>query len=97
MAVTLTVPQLAQAVRVQVSGTEPVGEPYLTILARGLATATAEVEAYAENAPTDVQNEAVALYVGYILDRPSERAFALSGAQSILSRWHEPAVEAITA
>ena len=91
--VTVTLGELAQAVRITASG-EPVTSDYQTILQRQLAAATATVEAYAPNAPDDVANEAVVLLVGHLLDSPiahraPSNSFINSGARSLLSRWHE--------
>ena len=55
MALTITVPELAQAVRVQTSATAPVVEPYLTLLTRLRSVAEDAVEGYAIAAPNDVK------------------------------------------
>ena len=51
------------------------------------------IEGYAVDAPDDVKNEAAIQLVGYLLDAPKARtpqnAFANSGAQLLLSRWHQ--------
>ena len=91
MALTLTVAQLSEAVRLTVSGSP--APPYLAILTRRLAAATAGIESYAVDAPDDIKNEAAIMLIGYWMDRPpTPNAFSLSGAQGLLSAWHEPAV-----
>ena len=96
MAVTLSVTQLALAVRVTTEAVAP-DEPYNSLLTRKLAVAKQVVERYAEGAPTDVQNEAVILIIGYDIDAPPSRpwtvpgnTFILSGARALLSGWHTP-------
>ena len=92
MALTLTVAQLSEATRLTVSGSP--APPYLAIVTRQLAAAREIIEGYVpDTTPDDVMNEAVIRLVGYWLDRPpTPNAFSLSGAQGLLSRWHEPAV-----
>ena len=69
-------------------------EPYNSLLTRKLAVAKQVVERYAEDAPADVQNEAVILLIGHDLEAPLSRtnanAFILSGARALLSGWHTP-------
>lgn len=91
MALTLTVAQLSEAVRLTVSGSPDA--PYLAIVTRQLAAATEIIEGYAVDAPDDVKNEAAIMLVGYRLDRPpTQNTFSLSGAQGLLSRWHLPTI-----
>ena len=56
MALTITVEELSQAVRLTVTGSPDA--PYLGILTRQLAVAQAIIEGYAVDAPDDVKNEA---------------------------------------
>ena len=89
MALTLTVAQLSEAVRLTVSGSP--APPYLGILTRRLSGATEIIEGYADDAPDDIKNEAAIMLVGYWMDRPpTQNAFSLSGAQGLLSGWHMP-------
>ena len=91
MALTISIAQLSQAVRLTVTGSPD--EPYLAILTRQLAAAEAIIEGYAVDAPDDVKNEAAIQLVGYLLDAPKARtpqsAFINSGAQALLAPWHE--------
>ena len=63
MALTLTVSQLSQAVRLTVTGSP--APPYLAIVTRQLAVAEDIIEAYAnDDCPDDVKNEAAIRFVG---------------------------------
>ena len=92
MAVTISVAQIA-ADRLIGDGVTDPPEPTLGTLTRYLATATAIVEDYAVAAPTEIQNTATSLIVGYLYDAPVSQgarfanALANSGAQLLLSRW----------
>ena len=99
MPITITLQDLAEAVRVDVSPTTPVGAPYAGILARQLSAASATIGEYAgdlDAVPDAVANEAVVMLVGYILDAPPARpgravdAFSSSGAKALLSRYRTP-------
>ena len=96
MAVTLSLGELAVAVRITTRTSEPVPEPYAGILTRQLAVATAHVERRAPDAPSDVQNEAVIRIVGWLVDQPASgnrsvmSAWNYSGASGLLSPWVEP-------
>ena len=89
MALTITVAQLSQAVRLTVTGSPDA--PYLAILTRQRAVAEAIIEDYAnDDTPDDVKNEAAILIVGYLLESPSftrqpQNAFILSGARALLA------------
>ena len=93
MALTLTVAQLSQAVRLTVTGSPP--PPYLAIVTRQLAVAQAIIEEYVnDDAPDDVKNEAAIMMVGYLLEAPPASrtqvdVFSRCGAKAILSRWHD--------
>ena len=92
MALTITVAQLSEAVRLTVSGSPDV--PYLAIVTRQRSVAESIIEDYAnDDCPDDVKNEAAIRIVGYLLDAPTGRtpqdAFTHSGAKSLLSRWHD--------
>ena len=91
MAVTLTVQELAAALRIAGSGTT-LGDTLAGIVGRLLGTATAMVLEYAPDADNeDVQNEAVIRIAAYLHDNDAARnrrfsdVLALSGAASILS------------
>ena len=96
MPLTISVAQLSQAVRLTVTGSP--APPYLAILTRQLAVATAQIELYAPDADDDTKNEAAVRMVGYLLDAPTanpsrnvstpESAFRNSGAKGLLSPWH---------
>ena len=92
MAVTLTVIEAAADRRLGDGVTAP-AEPINGVLTRLLATATAVVEDFAQNAPESVQNTATSLILGYLYDAPlgdSTRfanCLANSGAQLLLSRY----------
>ena len=94
MAVTIDVAHLAAAVRVSPTNAVPPA-PMDGILGQKLSVATATVEDYAPDAPSPVQNEAVVLMVGYLLDAPPTprtppNAFILCGSRSLLARWRTP-------
>ena len=95
MPVTITVDQLAVAVRVSADATVPVEEPDRSILARLLASSAARVELYAEGAPDDTLNSAVVKMALYNFDQPSvprnpANAFTNSGAEALLAAFHGP-------
>ena len=86
MAVTLTVPQLAAAVRLSTDPTAPVVEPHLGILTRQLAVASEYVDAQAPNAPVETANQAVVQVAGLLLDgMPPAGAYRDSGADALLA------------
>lgn len=98
MALTITVSEVAVAVRVSTDPLSGPAEPYLTEINRQLAVADAMITSYADDAPDDVKNEAAARIVGYLLEAPPvnpsrnvstpEGAFRNSGAKALLSGWH---------
>ena len=93
MPLTLTVAELAAAVRITASATTPPAEPQLSILHRQLRVAESEIEGYAPDAPDDTKDEAAILMVGYLYDAPPVQrnpvtVFTLSGAKALLARWH---------
>ena len=94
MPVTLTVPQAAVAVRLNVSPTAVVREPHNGILTRLVGVSTAQIRAYLDSAYDDVDddtlNEAAARMVGYLYDAPPYsrtpiNAFVSSGARALLA------------
>ena len=98
MPVTITVSQLSEALRLSVSGA-PTG-PYLGIVTRQLAAATATIEQYArDDTPPELLNEAAVRLVSYLIDsepaNPSRNvstptsSFRNSGAKSLLSPFHK--------
>ena len=85
MAVTLTVDQLRDAIRVGDSAEETAQ------VARLLATATAMVQKHAPDAPDAIHNEAAVRIVGYLFDAPQSPGGAMyanagrnSGAWALL-------------
>ena len=88
MAVTLTPPELQDALCLTGSGEE---RPQVRRL---LDVGTILVEKEAPDAPEEIQNEAVVLFVGYVFDAPTASpgnryaaAFTNSGARALLLRW----------
>ena len=99
MAVTITLGQLAVAVRVQSDPAAAVAEPYAGILQRLLDVATGRIQNYSPDAADADANEAATRFVGYCLDRPTAYsgqayadAFRNSGAQVALSESHDVTV-----
>lgn len=94
MAVTLTVPQLAYALRLQADTTTDVEEPINGVLAGLLSAATELVIAYAPTAPDAIHNEAVTRVSGYLYDVPpganrrDMNPMRDSGAMPLLARYH---------
>ena len=101
MAVTVTDIQLAAAMRIG-DGSTPLEEQQASTINRILAAATAVVERYAPNAPTEVHNEAVVRMAGYLYDSPpgmstrTASAMRDSGAMDLLSSWRIIRAVAIT-
>ena len=95
MALTITLAQLSESLRITVSGSPP--QPYLGILTRQLAVADEMITSYADGAPEATKNEAAIRICGYLLDsepvNPSrnvstpEGVLRNSGAKGLLSRW----------
>ena len=89
MPVTLTLNELAVALRVSVSPSQPPAAPYRGILEGLLAASTATVDHYAPDAPT--ANQAVVLMAGYSLrpagSQPATRPTPLSSVGRGLY-WH---------
>ena len=87
MAVTLTIAQLATALRVGTSTEEA------EILTRLLAASTETVGLYAPSAPDAIANEAVVRLAGYLYDQPNvggrgtTNALRNSGATALLAQW----------
>ena len=93
MAVTLTLEQLADHLRIERAAVA-IGTPQNTVLAEMLALATATVEQYAVSAPDSAHNIAAARMVGYAFDAPPAAAMTAyaaimlnSGAASLLNPW----------
>ena len=94
MALNISVPGLASALRIQVSPTADVPEPYLSMLTRQRAVAQGLIEAFADGAPDDVKDEAAVRLVGYLIDQAptgaqSQNPIRHSGALSLLSPYAE--------
>ena len=103
MSVTLTIGQLANQVRVSVTGSESdVPQYYRTILTPSLAAATKLIESRAPDAPEDAMNKAAVMIVGYWLEAsPSNpqrfgyNAWLHSGAAQILAPFIERRAQAV--
>ena len=103
MAVTLTLGELANQVRISTtSSTSDVPDEYNTILSTNLAAATAMVESRAPAAPAESQNKAVVQIVGYWLESPPSapqrfgyNAWLHSGAAQILGPFIERRAEPV--
>ena len=70
MALTITMGELAAAVRLSTDPTTGPHEPYLTDLTRLLAVADGMITRYAPDAPDADKNEAAIRIVGYLLNAP---------------------------
>ena len=92
MAVTLTRPALAVALRIVVSEGETLTTGQTATLDRLLAAASTLVEQYAPHAPASLHNEAAIRIAGYLFDTdPAESRrvaspLLYSGAAALLSR-----------
>ena len=96
MAVTLTVDQLRNALRVEDSAEE------VEIVTRLLAVGTAMVEKYAPDAPDVIQDEATIRIAGYLFDAPSTgrgtpNALRNSSASALLSPYRVQRADVLTA
>ena len=94
MALTITVPQLASALRIQVSPTLAVAEPHLGILTRQRDVAEELIETFAPDAPDSVKDEAAVRLVGYLIDQAptgvqSQNPIRHSGALPLLAPYAE--------
>ena len=92
MALGITIPQLAVAIRLTTCPTEDLVEPELGILTRQHSVAESMIERYANGAPSDVKDEAAVLMVGHLYEMPigqrsHANAMRQSGAMSLLSFW----------
>ena len=91
--VTISVAELAVAVRIATTETETLQAGQQAVIARLLVVATEAVSRYCPNAPDSVLDEAVVRMVGYLFDLAPEEArrvadpLRLSGAASLLSPW----------
>ena len=93
MPVTITAVELAAAIRVSASLTEPLDEPTASLMGRILAASTEAVEGYIPNGgPTDATyNLAVAMMAQTLYDNPESRnPMERSGALSILAPYRIP-------
>ena len=102
MVLDITVAQIAAALRITTDPTVAPPEPYLGILARQRSVAEARIEAYAPAADDATKSEAAIRMIGHLMDQPTSvsgagfaDAFRNSGAQSLLSAWHDPFVVGI--
>ena len=94
MAVTLTLEQLADHLRLDRAAATATDLRY-TVLLSLFESGKAEVELYAPSAPVAVQNQALAQLVGYRYDAPpagrggsTAYAFDYSGARALLAPYH---------
>ena len=95
MAVTLTLEQLADHLRLDRAAATSTDVRYAT-LSSLFESGKAEVERYAPNAPAAVQNQALAQLAGYRYDAPpagrsgsTAYAFDYSGAKALLAAYHD--------
>ena len=97
MPVTVTVAEVAAAIRLTTDDQVAPSAPELGIVHRQLRVAEALIDAFGPDAPEEVRNEAAVLTVGYLFDAPPvnrnpSHAFANSGARALLAPWHVPVV-----
>lgn len=102
MAVTVTVADLAVALRVVGEAAESVPAGVAETLTRQLAAATEIVQHFAPDAPEAVQNEAAVRLIGWLFDAaPADRAgrdgLVLSGAAALLVPYRAQRLTAPTA
>ena len=105
MPLTITVAELAAAIRLTADASTPPSEPQLSILHRQLRVAESEIDGYALSAPEGTKDEAAIRYVGYLYDAPMTalnnapyvNAFSFSGAKALLAPWHVLGSVAVTA
>ena len=100
MALGITVPQLAAAIRLTTDPSAALEEPDLGILTRHRSVAESIIEKYASRAPTSVKDEAAVELVGHLYEMPVGRrnhqnAFRQSGAMSLLAFWRNPHVSLV--
>ena len=102
MAVTLTIQELALHLRLTISDTAVIPEPWVIELVDSLAAATELVERRAPDAPTDSQNMAVARICAYWNQAPESaparfgyNAWQNSGAAQILGAFITRRAEAV--
>ena len=98
MALTITIAELAVALRIITSPSGGVPEPHLGILTRLREVAERKIERYAPEASEATKNEAAVRLVGYLFEAPPvnpsrnvstpEGAFRNSGAKELLSDSH---------
>ena len=91
MAVTLDRAGLALALNVITGQADAIPAGQAAVLDRLLAAATAEVEAYAPDAPAAAQNEATVRMAGFLHDMPPEdnraqNPLRSSGAMALLAK-----------
>ena len=98
MPLTITVSEIAAAVRLTADPTQPPEEPYLGILTRQWEVARDRIDGYAPDAPQTTKNEAAVRAIGYLLDgsntalnnAPQVDSFRLSGAMALLAPYRVP-------
>lgn len=100
MAVSLTLAQLAVALRIIADATQAIPAGVQATLQTTLTAATAMVEEHAPNAPVAVQNEAVIRLASRLYDRSGAEArgtspMVASGAAALLSQWRSRTSRAV--
>lgn len=100
MAVTITIPELAIAIRAAASE-DAIPAPVLTVLGFLAPAAAAMVLGYAPKAPDSMHNAAVVRLGGWLFDAdPTDptvgRALHVSGAAALLAQWREHRAGAVT-
>ena len=103
MAVTLTLEQLADHLRIERAAIGT-GDVRRTILVELMQAGTAFVEQYAPDAPRDIQNLALARFAGYAYDAPSAPAggtyaamWLNSGCVGLLNPWRDARADYVPA
>ena len=93
MALTVTVSEIAAALRITADATQPPSEPVNGILTRHWSVANSEIEGYAPDAPQEVKNEAAIRFIGYLFEQSptgnvSQSPMRHSGALALLASSH---------
>lgn len=93
MPLSISISELGVALRIAPTTGGVRETQHLEELTRLHRVAEFTIDEYAPEAPQDIQDEAAVLMAGYIFEAPPhnrgpQNAFYMSGAQSLLSRWH---------
>ena len=99
MVLSITVAEIAVALRITADPAVAPPEPYLGILTRLQTVAENQIERYAATADAATKSEAAIRMIGYLVDQPTAtqgssfaNAFRNSGAQSLLADYRSPIV-----